>query len=164
MEYNYYKYVKPECNLTVDKMPKWFREVKFEISENEGLIILNSYDEYDEIYGSNAKIEIMWEKKNRAEVYHAKEVQTSIDVYNAIGMVVISRENTWLRSHEFTYWYGNRNKMMRKRYYKEKAIHGVFYCDITERVYNIHATIIDKYYENFKPFILKSYTTVVCHE
>jgi len=145
---------------------------KFDISairghafdEKEGHIVLHSNNMYDEIYGSNAKMEIQWEKKDRSNLFHSKEVQLSIDMYNAIGMVVISRENTWLRSHEFTSWYGNRNKMMRKRYYKEKAIHGVFYCDITERVYNVHTTIIEKFYDNFKPFILKSYTTIICHE
>ena len=31
--------------------------------------------------------------------------------------------------------------MMRKRYYRERCIHGIFYCDITERLINIHINI-----------------------
>lgn len=164
MQYNYYSYEKPECKIVVNKMPIWFNEVKCEGDQAEGNIIFHSENEYDEIYGSNAKMEIHWEKKDRFSIYHAKEVQISIDIYNSIGVVVTSKEDSWLNSHEFTSWEGSRTKMMKKRYYREKCMHCIFYCDITERVINIHVTIIDKFYENFKPYILKSFSTILCHE
>ena len=164
MEYNYYSYEKLEAKILVPKLPIWFREVEFSGDEYEGNLTLHSQNEYDEIYGSNAKMEIHWEKKEREGFYYAKEVQQSIELYNAIGFVVISKENTWLRSHEFTFWYGQRTKMMRKRYYREKCIHGIFFCEITERLINLHTTIIDKFYDNFKSFVIKSYNTFICHE
>jgi len=153
MEYNYYSYEKLEAKILVPKLPIWFREVEFNGDEYEGNLMLHSQNEYDEIYGSNAK-----------GFYYAKEVQQSIELYNAIGFVITSKENTWLRSHEFTFWYGQRTKMMRKRYYREKCIHGIFFCDITKRLINLHTTIIDKFYDNFKPFVIKSYNTFICHE
>ncbi len=164
MEYNYYSYEKPEGKIIVQKLPKWFIEVKFEGNELEGNITLHSQNDYDEIYGSNAKLEISWETKYRNTLYFGKEVQKSIELYNAIGFAITKKENAWLLSHEFVSWFGQRTKMMRKRYYREKCIHGIFYCDITERLINIHYNVIDKHYENFKPFIVKSLSTIVCHE
>lgn len=163
MEYNYYVYNKPECNIDVNKMPIWFKEVEYEGDYKEGTIILHSQNEYDEIWGANAKMEVIWEKKERENLYIGKEVQKSIDTYNAIGLVITSKENTWHLSHEFTFWYGQRSKMIRKRFYSERCIHGIFYCDVSERLLNIHTTIIQKYFENFKPFIIKAYNSIVCH-
>ena len=164
MEYNYYTYKKPEGKIEVQKLPIWFKEVIFEGNEIEGNITLHSQNDYDEIYGSNAKMEISWEKKHRTSLYYGKEVEKSIELYSAIGFAITQRDNNWLLSHEFVSWFGQRTKMMRKRYYREKCIHGIFYCDITQRLINVHVNIIDKFYENFKPFIVKSLTTIICHE
>lgn len=164
MEYNYYSYEKPEGKIEVQKLPIWFKESKFEGDETEGTISFHSQNDYDEIYGSNAKMEIAWEIKFRTGLYFGKEVQNSIEIYNAVGFAITQKENSWLLSHEYVSWFGQRTKMIRKRYYKEKCVHGIFYCDKTERLFNIHINIIDKFYENFKPFILKSLTTFICHE
>jgi len=163
MEYNYYVYAKPECNFVINKMPIWFREVEYNGDDQEGNIQFHSQNDYDEIWGPNARMELAWEKKEREGLYIAKEIENSISTYNAIGLVITSKENTWLQSHEFTFWYGKRTKMIRKRYYPEKSIHGIFYCDMTERIINIHTVIIDKYFKNFKPFIEKAYTSMICH-
>jgi len=163
MEYNYYVYNKPECKVIVNKMPKWYREVKFEGDETHGSIIFHSQNDYDEIWGPNSTLEINWEKKVRMNLFYYKEVQNSIDVYNAIGLVVTKKEQDWLLSHEQTIWFGQRRKMMRKRYYVERAIHEIFYCDISERIFNAHAIVIGKLYENFEPFILKAFNSMVCH-
>jgi hypothetical protein len=163
MEYNYFVYDKPECKIKINKMPIWFQEVEYEGDENQGFILLNSQNEYDEIWGPESKMEINWEKKDRMNLFYYKEVQNSIDVYNAIGLVVTEKKKDWLLSHEITFWTGHRNKMIRKRLYHEKGIHSVFYCDVSERLFNIHTSVIGDKFENFKPFIWKSYNSVVCH-
>ena len=81
MEFNYYVYNKPECNVSVDKMPIWYKEIEYQGDENEGSIFLNSQNDYDEIWGSLSKMEINWEKKERINLFYYKEVQNSIDVY-----------------------------------------------------------------------------------
>ena len=163
MQQNYYIFTKDELNLTINRMPVWFKEVSKTGDENKGTISLHSQNEYDEVWGANAKLEISWEKKGRTEYFHAKQVQASIDMFNAIKVVVTEKERTWLMSHEFTYWFGNRNKMVRKRYYQENIIHGVFYCDMTERQIDISAYIIRPHYEGFKPFILECFNSIICH-
>ena len=163
MEYNYFVYHKPECAIIINKMPKWFQEVKYEGNESNGYITFHSQNEYDEIWGPNSKMEVIWEKKDRMNFFYYKEVQNSIDVYNAIGLVVTEKNRNWLMSHEISFWYGHRNKMIRKRFYLEKAIHCIFYCDITERLFNIHTSMISEMYENSKSDILNSYNSIICH-
>ena len=161
---NYYIYQSTEGNIIVNKMPIYFKEVEFEGDENLGIIRFQSQNNYDEIWGSNAKMEIGWSKKERVKFFHAKEVQMSIDAYNSIKVVVTRKENSWLRTHEYTFWTGGRNKMMRKRYYPENHIHGLFYCDISERLFNLHTVVIREHYEGYKPFILEAYNSLICHE
>ncbi|MBD3215288.1 MAG: hypothetical protein GF311_21955 [Candidatus Lokiarchaeota archaeon] len=163
MQYTYYVYKKDEANITINRMPVWFKEIQFDGDEKEGLIILHSNNEYDEYWKANAKMEINWESKERENFMHYDAVQKSIDVYNAINMVVTEKNNDWLNSHEYTWWFGNRRKMIRKHYYAEKAIHGLFYCDISERLFSFHTGIIDELYENFEPYVLECYKSIVCH-
>ena len=163
MEYNYFVYNKPECGVTINRMPKWYREIEFDGDENQGSIILHTQNEYDEIWGPESKMEVSWEKKDRMNFFYYKEVQNSIDVYNSIGIVVTEKNRDWLMSHEITFWAGHRNKMIRKRLYHEKGIHCVFYCDITERLFNVHTVVIGDKYENYKPYILNSYNSIICH-
>ena len=163
MEYNYYVYEKLECNFTVDKMPIWFKEMEYSGDSENSIIQLNSENNYDEIWGSDSKVEITWEKRERKNLFYYKEVESSIETYNAIGIVVTKKERDWLMGHEFTLWFGQRRKMMRKRYYVEKVMHGIFYCDITNRLFNINTSIIESKYESFKPFILKLFKTIICH-
>ena len=163
MEYNYFIYSKPECRIVINKMPIWFQETEYEGDENQGSIILNSQNDYDEIWGPESKIEISWEKKDRINLFYYKEVQNSIDIYNAIGLVVTEKNRDWLLSHEITFWLGHRTKMIRKRLYHENGIHCIFYCDVSERLFNIHTSVIGNKYEIFKPYILNSYNSVICH-
>ena len=163
MEYSFYVYNRPECKLTINKMPIWLKEIEYEGDENNGYIIMHSQNDYDEIWGPNTKLEIKWEKRERMNLFYYKEVEKSIETYNAIGIVVTKKERDWLMGHEFTLWFGQRRKMMRKRYYVEKVMHGLFYCDITNRLFNINTSIIESKYESFKPFILKMFKTIICH-
>ena len=163
MQKNYYIYEKPNLKILVNKMPIWFKEINVEGNENEGIINFETNNNYDEIWGPNAKLEIEWSKKERVDFFHAKEVQASIDTYNAINVVVIKKERDWLNSHEFSYYFGSRNKMIRKRFYSENHIFGLFYCEVTERQFELHANIIREHYKGFKPYILEAFNSINCH-
>ena len=161
---NYYIYQKSEANIIINKMPIYFKEVEFTGDKTKGTIRFDSQNNYDEIWGPNAKLEIEWSPKERTRFFHAKEVQESIDAYNAIKVVVTRKETSWLNTHEFTYWSGGRNKIVRKRYYPENHIHGTFYCEFTERQFELHTVVIREHYEGYKPFILEAYNSLICHE
>ena len=67
MEYNYFTYTKEECNLTITKLPIWFKETNIEGDENKGIITFETSNNYDEIWGPNAKIEIEWSTRERVD-------------------------------------------------------------------------------------------------
>ncbi|MFX1258930.1 MAG: hypothetical protein ACFFAN_13815 [Promethearchaeota archaeon] len=163
MQKSYYIYKKPECQVSINKLPIWFKQVEFEGNDRNGFIKFESVNNYDENWGPNAKIELDWMKKDRIKFLHAKEVQLSIETYNALNIVIIKKERTWVYSHEFTFWYGSRSKMIRKKYYKENSIHGIFYCDLSERLFNIHTAVIQDHYDAFKSYILEAYNSIICH-
>ena len=164
MQRTSYIYKREDCNVIVNKMPIWFNEVEFNGDKNKGILLFHSQNNYDENWGANAKLELSWEQLEREKFFHAKEVQRTIDMYNSVQMVVNKKENTWINSHEFTIWFGNRRKFIRKSYYVEKAIHGIFYCDMTERLFNVHGNVIDAHYEGFKPYLLNAFSSIICHE
>jgi len=144
-------------------MPVWFEEKESSGYKDEGTISFHTANNYDDIWGPNAKMEISWEKEDRTESFYAKIVQNSIDMYNAIEVTVTNKEQIWVRSHECTIWYGARSKMIRKHFYRESVIHSVLYCDVTERIFNIHTSIIAEHYKGFKPYIIEAYNALICH-
>ncbi len=163
MEITNYRYINEEFDFNVDKMPIWFEEVESTGDKNNGSVFLNTTNNFDENWGSLAKMEISWEKKDRLETFHAKEVQRAINLYNSIKVIIKKKEQSWIRSHEFTLLYGNRMKMVGRKFYPEDSIHGVFYCDISNRIFNIHTAVIKDHYEGFKSYILDAYNTFICH-
>ena len=40
MQKSYFIHQKPECNVTINKVPIWFKEVEFKGDENKGTIKL----------------------------------------------------------------------------------------------------------------------------
>ena len=164
MQQTNFAYSKERLGLLVNKMPIWFSEIEVTGNDQDGSISLHTASKYDEVWGPNGKMDISWEKLDRGSFLHAKEVQKSIDQYNSIQIVVTQKEQVWLRSHELTIWYGSRSKMIRKHFYRENSIHGIFYCDITERLFNIHTAIILEHYEGFKPYIIDAYNSIESHQ
>jgi len=144
-------------------MAIWFGETEFEGDKNNGSVIFHSKNKFDEIWGPDSTIELNWEKKAREKLFYYKEVESCIETYNAIGLVVTKKERDWLMSHEITFWYGHRRKMIRKRYYIERVIHGIFFCEISERLINIHSAVIESMYESYKPSLLKTFNSLECH-
>jgi len=160
---NYYVYLNEKCKININKTPIWFEAVKVEGTHESGQILFESSDEFDENWGKSVKIELSWFPKKREEYYHAREVQDSIETYNSINVVVTKKEHTWILSHEYTYWYGQRIKMIRKHYYPSIIIHGIYFCDITGRVVIIHFEVIRKYFENYEEFVIQMLKSIECH-
>ncbi len=163
MEKTSYIYQKTESNIVINKMPVWFEEATTEGDNKNGYISWKTPNQYDEIWGSLGNMNLEYSSLERGKFFHPKEVQRTIDQFNAINVIISKKENDWINSHEFTIWYGTRRKLIRRRYYKENSIHGIFYCDVTERVFSIHAAIIEDHYEGFRPYLLNCFNSIACH-
>ncbi len=163
MQKNYYQTIKKEFKIAINKTPIWFQELSSEGDSENGKIFFESSDEFDEVWGKSVKIELTWEKKNKTDYYHAKEVQKSIDIYNSINVVVSKKETIWHLSHELTYWFGEKMKLKRRKYYQSKILHGLFYCEITERFIEINFEVVSEYFPNYEPFLFEMMKSIECH-
>jgi len=163
MQQNYYQIIKKEFKIAINKTPIWFQELSAEGDSENGKIFFESSDEFDEVWGKSVKIELSWEKKSRSEYYHAKEVQKSIDLYNSINVVASKKETIWHLSHELTYWFGEKMKLKRRKYYQSKILHGLFYCEITERFIEINFEVVSEYFPNYEPFLFEMMKSIECH-
>lgn len=144
-------------------MPIWFKEVEASGDNENGSIILESENIYDENWGSLAQMEINWTSKEMNDFYHPKEVQRNIDMYTGIQVALIKKKNDWLNSHNYTVWFGKRRKLIKTTHYEEHSIHGIFYCDYSKKIFNLNAGIIEEHYKGFEPYILEAFKSIECH-
>ncbi|MFX1273446.1 MAG: hypothetical protein ACFFBP_16570 [Promethearchaeota archaeon] len=158
-----YVYDKPEFGLKLNLMPIWFKEIETSGDINAGSIILESQNIFDEFWGPIARMELNWENKDVNDFYHPREVQKNIDVYSGIQVAVTKKKNDWINSHNYTIWYGHRRKLIKTSYYEELSIHGIFYCDQSNKIYDLNAGVIKEHYEGFEPYILDAFNSIVCH-
>jgi len=163
LQQTYYIYEKPELNFVFNKMPIWFKEVQILGDENRGSIILHTQNDFDDYWGANAKMELDWVKMKREEFYHPREVQKSMDVYTSINYTITRKNNDLLNSHDITWWCGMRRKRVSAKFYEEKCIHAVFYCEFSMRVLNLHCGIIDEHFGGFEPYIIDAFKSIQCH-
>ena len=163
MEKKTYIYENREFNILINRMPIWFEEFNILGKTEKGSIMLHTTNIYDEMWGPAAKIEISWELLEIESFYHPKIVQKNIDAYTAVDVALTKKKNDWNNSHNYTLWYGTRRKLIKTSYFEELSIHGIFYCDITQRVIELYAGVLKDNYEGFEPYILDSFKSVICH-
>lgn len=163
MQQTTYTYENEEFNILVRRMPIWFEEFEISGDLQQGSIILHSQNIFDDDWGPVAKIELNWEKMNLEKYYHPRALQKNIDVYGAIKVVLTKKKKDWLNSHIYTLWHGTRRKLIKRTPYVELSIHGIFYCENTQRVIDLNAGVIKEYFQGFEPYIIDAFNSFVCH-
>ena len=164
MEHTYWVLKHPELNMAIEKVPIYFKEIEVQGTPEAGTLKLESYNKMEEIFGPDAKIEVYWETTDRSIFHQGNRVQQSFDMYNAIEVNITDKETLWNRSHDNTYWYGNRSEIKQKHFYNSNHIHCVFLCEQTSRVFEMHATIISNMYQNYKDLVIDAMKSLLCHE
>ncbi|MHA1732735.1 MAG: hypothetical protein ACTSU5_12390 [Promethearchaeota archaeon] len=132
-------------------------------NEQSGKILFTSQKQADEFFGPEAELEVTWESISDMSFRHGRAVRDSIKMHNAIEVTVERRENDWLNSHEFTMWYGKRQKFIHKRLYGINYMHGLFYCEATYRFFNLQARVYSAVYASYEPYLKDAILSVVCH-
>ncbi|MBN2157573.1 MAG: hypothetical protein JW776_16115 [Candidatus Lokiarchaeota archaeon] len=164
MEHSYWIFRSPEHNVSIEKVPIYFQQVDLQGDSKAGKVIFESYNQMEEIFGPDAIIEVYWETIDRSIFHQGNRVQQSFDMYNAIEVNITKKETRWNRSHENSYWYGTRKQIIQKRFYTSKHIHCIVLCDLTDRVFEIHAKIIANLYPNYENLVQETIASLLCHE
>jgi hypothetical protein len=165
MEFGSWIFSNKKVNVQLSKISMLFSSnVKVEGDETKGKITLVSEQQHDDVWGPVATVDITWEKKPRTQYHHGLKVKETIRMFSSIEVVATKKETQWLLSHEMTYWFGTRQQFKFKRYYPTNLIHGVVYCDVTERLYEFHAVCTANNYAKYEQPFLEMMFSLACHE
>ena len=165
---NNWKYLNIENQIVINKISNIYsRDKKFIKKEgniDEGRVEFKSAQMSDEVWGADSDITIEWKKLEDPSHFHlGKIVNESIQNYALINVVTNKKDRQWHLSHEMVIWYGNRQQMSRRRYFVSKIIHATFFCELTQRMFHIHANCLANAYNYYKGAIIEFINSIQCH-
>ena len=165
---NSWKYLNIENQIVINKISTIYSNdkkfIKKEGNIDEGRIGFKSVQISDEVWGADSDITIEWKKLEDPSHYHlGKIVSESIQNYALINVVTSKKDRLWHLSHEMIIWYGSRQQMNRRRFFVSKVIHATFFCELTQRLFHIHANCLANAYNYYKGAILDLINSIQCH-
>jgi hypothetical protein len=160
-----WKYLNNETKIQINRIANYFSPdlVKEKGDSEKGSVSFTTKADADEIWGSEGKIEINWEKMAPYDYHQGLRVKESIRMYGSINVIASKKENRWHLAHEITIWWGNRQQVMRKRFYASKIVHGIFFCEHTQRVFEIHAVSLGSHFHIYERFFMEIIESLQCH-
>ena len=115
------------------------------------------------MWGPECKIEVSWENIDPTQYHHGLKVKDTIRMFSSIEVVATKKETHWHLSHEMTYWFGNRQQMLRRQYYPSNIIHAVMFCELSHRLFEIHSVAISASYPRYEKRLLDTMFSLQCH-
>lgn len=164
MEYKSWVYRNENFKFSINKVPMQLELQSESGDQNNGILNFSSIKKYDEIWGPEAKLEVVWEKIDRIAYHHGKQVNDSIRIYGEIQVSILKKNTEWIRSHECTFWWGLKKQIMQKRLYSTSPIHCIMYCEQSNRLFQFHATIISMALPNYEDVLISCMKSLLCHE
>ncbi|MHA1719301.1 MAG: hypothetical protein ACTSWX_11550 [Promethearchaeota archaeon] len=163
-----WKFLNMENQIVLNKISNIYskdnKSIKEEGDMKEGRIEFKSVQISDEVWGPDSDITIEWKKLDDPSHYHlGRIVNETIQNYALINVVTSKKERLWHLSHEMIIWYGNRQQMSRRRYFVSKVIHATFFCELTQRLFHIHANSLANSYDYYKDAIMDFINSIQCH-
>ena len=163
-----WKYLNIENQIVINKISNIYSSdkkfIKKEGNLDEGRVEFKSVQVSDDVWGADSDITIEWKKLENPSHFHlGKIVNESIQNYALINVVTTKKDRLWHLSHEMVIWYGNRQQMNRRRYFVSKVIHATFFCELTQRLFHIHANCLANAFKYYKEAILEFINSIQCH-
>jgi hypothetical protein len=160
-----WSYANSTLNLFLNKIPNSLpkESIATEGDQKKGKCTFKSTKTVDEIWGSEAKVEVSWEQIDPTQYHHGLKVKDTIRSFSAIEVVATKKETYWHLSHEMTYWLGNRQQLLRKRHYPSNIIHAIMFCELSQRLFEVHAVVYSNFYAKYEKILLEMIFSLQCH-
>ncbi len=160
-----WKYLNESTGIQINLISTYFSTTKVleEGDATKGQVNFVSTREADEVWGPEAKIEINWEEIDPSQYHQGLKVKESIRMYGEIEVFASKKENKWHLSHEMTVWWGNRQQVKHRRFYPSKIIHGIVFCELTHRLFEIHAICLGNVFTKYEKAIMDIMDSLQCH-
>ena len=166
MQHNFWRYIDEENKLQFNKISNLFDQEKVTREGNfdQGSTKFHTGKSSDKFFGSDATLEFSWEKVDPLKYHHGLKVKETIRMFSAIQVVVGKKETKWSHSHELTLWYGTRQQILKKRFFSSRITHGIMFCELTNRVFDIHAIFLGQNRKLYEKAIMDAIDSFYCHE
>ncbi|HMF33860.1 MAG TPA: hypothetical protein VKK79_20710 [Candidatus Lokiarchaeia archaeon] len=163
MEFSTWTYRNEESLIYLERVPNYYERELEEGDQRQGRVTFVCARKVDEIFGPESRFSVSWESKPPLEYHHGKAVRDSIKQWSAIEVNVERRESAWINRHECEIWYGRRTKMQQKRVYQTGIIHALFYCDTSQRFFEVHGETTFQFRDNYNNLITSAFNSIQCH-
>jgi hypothetical protein len=163
-----WKYLNIENQIVINKISNIYSSdkkfIKKEGNIDEGRVEFKSVQISDEVWGADSDITIEWKKLDDPSHFHlGRIVKESVQNYALINVQIQKKDRLWHLSHEMIIWYGNKQQMSRRRYFVSKVVHATFFCELTQRLFSIHANVLANAYNYYKEAIMEFIKSIQCH-
>jgi len=152
-----------DFNIIIDKVSKFYDRDEETGYKEKGRVSFSCIRQTDSIFGAESRFYVAWEPKLAKDYHHGRAVQTSIKEWSAVEVNVERRTSGWINHHEYGMWYGRRTKFQQKRMYQIGVIHALFYCDVTQRLFDVHGETTLQFQDNYNPLIEMAFYSLQCH-
>lgn len=163
MEFSTWTFRNEEFKVCIDRVPNYYDRDTEEGDQNQGKITFKCGRQVDDIFGPESRFFVSWETMPPIGYHHGKAVRDSIKQWSAVEVNVERRESGWVNHHEDAMWFGRRTKMQQKHMYAIGIIHGLFYCDVSQRYFEIHGETMFQYKDNYNTLIEAAFKSIQCH-
>jgi hypothetical protein len=153
-------------SFTISKMPVYFNHESIQNDGNEehGTFSIDAFREFDDIYKAEAKVKVEWQRILRENYHHGKQTRNSMRDFSTLEWNISGKEDKWHLSHDLTSFIGKKQEVLKKRLYIQYMMHAIVYCDQKQVLYQINCTVIERFYQNYKPLFIELIDSFVCHE
>jgi len=163
MEYSTWVYRNSEFNVILERISNYYERDEETGDRPKGRVSFKSVRQTDSIFGAESRFSVTWEPKLAKDYLYGRAVQNSIKEWSGLEVNVERRDSGWLNQHEYAIWYGRRSKFQQKRMYQIGVLHALFYCDTTQRFFEIHGETTLQFRDNYNPFIETAFNSLQCH-
>jgi hypothetical protein len=163
MDFTTWVYRNPEFNVFVGKIANFYERDEETGNQERGRASFKCVRQTDSIFGAESRFFVAWEPKLAKDYHHGRAVQNSIKEWSAVEVNVERRGSGWINGHEYAIWYGRRNKFQQKRMYQIGVVHALFYCDVTQRLFEVHGETTLQFRDNYNPLIEAAFNSLQCH-
>ncbi|MHA1377657.1 MAG: hypothetical protein ACTSRG_04645 [Candidatus Helarchaeota archaeon] len=139
---------------------------KEEGNDKNGKLEFRSREIYDEIWGPYITITFSWVTYPMENFHSGDAIQDILNLFSKLNINLEERsDNNYINAHLFQYLIGSRFVLKKGITYNIKEIHGILYCEQSQREISIIVTVNDNQniFQNWKMPIFRILNSINFH-
>ncbi len=158
-------YVNDTLNVVINYLPSNFRLYEETGDEKSGKLIFKSLEIYDETWGPYLTLTFSWISYPIENFHSGDAIQDILNLFAKLNMNLDDRINDYILGHFFQSAVGSRIILKKGTPYTVKEIHGILYCEHSQREISIIVVInnIQNIFPSWKDTIIRIIKSIKFH-